>query len=68
LFSGSQGLERPIRCSSVRTIAFGTDGIPSFGGSDCLVAVGPAALVRLDRLAAGDHRRLLRSVNAKSVA
>ena len=29
LLSGSQGLERPIRSSSVRTLAFGTDGVPA---------------------------------------
>ena len=54
LFSGSQGLERPIRCPSVRKLAFGADGVPRFSGSDCLMAVGPAALSRLDRPAAGE--------------
>lgn len=68
LFSGSQGLERPIRCPSVRKLAFGSDGQPRFTGNDCLLAVGPAALSRLDRLAVGDHRRLLRSFNATAVA
>jgi len=68
LFSGSQGLERPIRCSSVRKLGFGPDGLPRFSGQDCLMAVGPAGLVRLDRLAAADRRRLLRSLTATPVA
>jgi len=68
LFAGSQGLERPIRCSSVRKLAFGSDGIPRSGGNDCLLAVGPASLARLDRLAAGDRRRILRALSATSVA
>ncbi len=68
LFSGSQGLERPIRFSSVRKLTFGPDGVPRFGGSDCLLAVGPAALTRLDRLATADRRRLLRSLTATPIA
>ncbi len=35
---------------------------------DCLLAAGPAALARLDRLAAGNRRRLLRSLDATAVA
>lgn len=68
LFSGSQGLERPIRSPSVRKLAFGADGFPRFSGRDCLLAVGPASLQRLDRLAAGHRRRILRSLTATSVA
>jgi HPr kinase/phosphorylase len=68
LFSGSQGLERPIRCSSVRKLAFGTDGVPLFSGGDCLLAAGPTALARLDRLAARNRRRLLRSLDDTTVA
>jgi len=68
LFSGSQGLERPIRCSAVRKLAFGTDGFPRLGGADCLIAVGPAALTRLDRLAAGNRRRLERLLAANPIA
>ncbi len=68
LFSGSQGLERPIRCSRVRNLAFGSDGAPYFVGKDCLVAVGPAALTHLERLAAGDPRRLLRSLAKTAVS
>jgi len=68
LFSGSQGLERPIRSWSVRKLAFGADGIPRFSGPDCLVAVGPAALARLDRLAAADRRRLVRSLTTTPAA
>ena len=68
LYSGSQGLERPIRFPSVRKLTFSADGSPRFGGSDCLMAVGPAALARLDRLAAGNRRRLLRSLTGQPVA
>jgi len=68
LFSGSQGLERSIRGASVRKLGFGPDGLPRFSGRDCLMAVGPAALVRLERLAAGGRRRLLRSLSSTSVA
>ncbi len=67
-FSGSQGLERPIRCPSVRRLGFGSDGAPRFGGSDCLMAAGPAALARLDRLAPSDRRRLARSLVAEPIA
>jgi HPr kinase/phosphorylase len=67
-FSGSQGLERPIRCPSVRKLAFGADGAPRFSGSDTLMAVGPAALMRLDRLAATDLRRLVRTLSVTPVA
>ncbi|MHB8834700.1 MAG: HPr(Ser) kinase/phosphatase [Candidatus Methylomirabilia bacterium] len=68
LFSGSQGLEHPIRCSSVRKLAFGADGLPRFGERDGLMAVGPAALARLDRLAGANRRRLLRALTATPVA
>lgn len=68
LFSGSQGLERPIRCPSVRKLTFGPESAPRFGGSDCLIAVGPAALARLDRLAAGERRGLVRLLNDSPVA
>jgi HPr kinase/phosphorylase len=68
LFSGSQGLEKPIRCSSVRKLAFGTEDQPRFGGGDCLVAAGPGALSRLSRLAAADRPRLLRALAAASVS
>jgi HPr kinase/phosphorylase len=68
LFSGSHGLERPIRCPSVRKLGFGSDGLPRFGAPDCLVAVGPAALTRLERLAATDRHRLLGSLSKELVA
>lgn len=62
LFSGSHGLERPIRCPSVRKLEFGPDGMPRFGARDCLIAVGPASLQRLERLAAVERPRLLQAL------
>jgi HPr kinase/phosphorylase len=69
VFSGSQGLERPIRCSSVRKLAFGADGLPLLAGKDCLLAAGPVALARLEQLATGgDRRRLLQALSATPMA
>jgi HPr kinase/phosphorylase len=68
LFSGSQGLERPIRCTSVRKLGFGADGALRLGGRDCLLAAGPAAVSRLDRLAAADHRRVVRALAAEPIS
>ena len=62
LFSGSQGLERPIRSANVRKLFFAADGAPRLCGRDCLMAAGPAALSRWDRLSANARRRLLQSL------
>lgn len=68
LHSGSQGLERPIRSPSVRKLAFGAHGVPGPGVRDGLLAAGPAALGRLERLAAGERRQLLHTLAALPVA
>jgi len=68
LFSGSQGLERPIRCARVRKISFGADGGWQLRGSDCLAAVGSRALELLGRPTAAARRRILKALAAAPVA
>jgi HPr kinase/phosphorylase len=68
LFSGSQGLERPIRCPRVRKLGFGADGALRLPGNDCLAAVGPRALEFLSRPAPAARRRILKSLAAAPLA
>jgi len=68
IFSGSRGLERPIRCTSVRRVGFGPEGALRLSGRDCLMTAGPAAVGRLDRLAAADRRRVVRSLTANPIS
>lgn len=66
LFSGSQGLERPIRSPRVRKLTFAADGQPRLPGKDCLAAAGPGAIERLG--GAGGQRRLLKALAASPLA
>ena len=68
LFSGSQGLERPIRCASVRKLGFGAGGALRLGGRDCLVTAGPASVGRLERLVVADRRRVARALTAEPIS
>ncbi len=68
LFSGSQGLERPIRSSSVPKLTFSADGLPRLPGKDSLAAAGPGALERLGRPGAGGRRRLLKALAATPIS
>ena len=64
LFSGSQGLERPIRRPLVRRLRLDSAGIPRLAEKDCLAAVGPRALEQLGRLGRGERRRLRTALEA----
>jgi HPr kinase/phosphorylase len=68
LFSGGQGLERPIRCPSVRKLGAAALAATRPGGRDCLLAVGAATLGRLDRFPAAERRRLFRALAAAGVS
>jgi HPr kinase/phosphorylase len=58
IFSGSQGLERPIRCHRVQRLRFGADGGLRVPEGACVAAAGPRAVELLGRSAAA-RRRLL---------
>jgi HPr kinase/phosphorylase len=68
LFSGSQGLERPIRFPRVPKLRFGSDGTLLLAARDCLVTAGPSTLGLLARLDARDRRRLQRSLSAAPIS
>ena len=68
LYSGSQGLERPIRSPRVRAIGFAADGTPLLPGRDSLAAAGPRAAERLGRGGVGEGRRFLRALAAQPIS
>jgi len=68
LYSGSQGLERPIRSPRVREIGFAADGTPRLPGRDALAAAGPRAAERLGRRGGGEGRRFLRALAAEPIS
>jgi HPr kinase/phosphorylase len=67
LYSGSQGLERPIRSPRVRALGFASDGSLRLPGKDSLAAAGPRVLERLGRRG-GERRRLLRALADEPLA
>ena len=64
LFSGSQGLERPIRCPVVHKLRLDEAGAPRLAQRDCLAAAGPRVLELLGRQGPGERRRLLKALTA----
>ena len=67
LYSGSQGLERPIRSPRVRPLGIAADGSPRLPGKDSLAAAGPRVLERLGRRGPAG-RRLLRALATAPLA
>ncbi|HEY6000153.1 MAG TPA: HPr(Ser) kinase/phosphatase [bacterium] len=68
LYSGSQGLERPIRSPRVLAVGFAADGSLLLPAGEGLAAVGTRAAERLGRGGGRERRRFLRALETQPIA